>query len=410
MRNWAGNIEFSTDRVERPRTLEQVQHLVAATPHVRALGTGHSFNRIADTSGTLISVAGLGGPAEVDDVTRTVDVRAGATYAELAAQLDAAGWALPNLASLPHIGIAGACATGTHGSGDHNGVLAGAVVGVEFVRGDGELVRVSHADPGFAGSVVSLGALGITTGLTLAIEPSFSIRQNIFVDAPLAQVIAHFAEIMASGYSVSLFIDWDRNERVKQIWVKTRADEPVPDGLAWGARPADGPQHPIAGADLAAATEQLGVPGPWHARLPHFRAEFTPSAGHEQQSEYLIAAENGPAALDALRSVDLSDALQVCEIRSIAADQLWLSPCHGRASVGVHFTWIEDDAAVRAAVDVVESVLAPFEPRPHWGKVFALHPDEVRGHYPELAAVRQLAELHDPNRRFGNEFLARFLY
>lgn len=410
VRNWAGNIEFATDRLERPRTVEQLQHLVAGTPHLRPLGTGHSFNRIADTSGVLVSVADLGGPAEIDEVTRTVEVRAGATYRELTEQLDAGGWALHNLGSLPHISVAGACATGTHGSGNRNGCLATAAVAVEFVRGDGELVRVTREDPSFPGTVLSLGALGITTRLALAIEPAYPMRQDVWLDAPLREVVTNLAEIMASGYSVSLFTDWSGREVVERIWVKSRTDEPLADGRAWGARPATAPQHPITGADPSAATEQLGVPGPWHARLPHFRAGFTPSAGHEQQTEYLLPAEHGPAALDALRTVELAGALQVCEIRTVAADGLWLSPFHGRASIAVHFTWIDDDAAVHAAVTALDAVLAPFDPRPHWGKVFLQPADEVRAHYPELAAVRHLAELHDPNRRFGNDYLARYLY
>jgi xylitol oxidase len=283
-------------------------------------------------------------------------------------------------------------------------------VGVEFVRGDGELVRTSSKDPAFPGSVVALGALGVVTRLTLRMEPAYPVRQDVWLDAPLTTVVGHLAEIMASGHSVSLFTDRARPDLIDKIWVKSRSDGEPADGQEWGARRADAPQHPINGADPSAATVQLGVAGSWHERLPHFRAEFTPSVGHEQQSEYLLPRKHGPAALLALRGIDLRPALAVCEVRTVAADELWLSPCHGRDTIAFHFTWVDDDELVHGAVTAVERALAPFDARPHWGKVFAMDPHDVAAHYPQLAEARKLAALHDPDRRFGNPFLERFLY
>jgi alditol oxidase len=410
VRNWAGNVTFAAQRLHRPGSVDELQHLVASTPRIRALGTGHSFNRIADTTGDLVTVAGITGDTVLDEQRMTVDIRAGATYGELGAQLAASGWALHNLGSLPHISVAGACATGTHGSGDANACLAAAAVAVEFVRGDGELVRVSDEDPAFPGSVLALGALGVVTRLTLAVQPTYGVRQNVWLDAPLATVADRLGEIMSSGYSVSLFTDWSRPDRVDKIWTKSRTDEEPLDGQQWGARRADTPQHPITGEDASAATGQLGVAGSWHERLPHFRAEFTPSVGHEQQSEYLLPREHGPAALLALRAIDLRPALAVCEVRTVAPDELWLSPCHDRDTVAFHFTWVDDDELVHRAVTTVERAFAPFGARPHWGKVFAMDRDEVAAHYPQLAGVGQLAAQHDPERRFGNMFLERFLY
>jgi alditol oxidase len=410
VRNWAGNVTFQAARLHRPSSVEQLQHLIAATPRIRALGTGHSFNRIADTTGELVTVADIAGEPVLDEMTRTVDVPAGATYATVGAYLAERGWALHNLGSLPHISLAGASATGTHGSGDSNACLAAAAVAVEFVRADGELVRVSREDPAFPGGVLALGALGIVTRLTLAIEPAFSVRQDVWLDAPLPTVADRLAEITASGYSVSLFTDWARPDVIDKIWVKSRTGADVADGRAWGARAADAPQHPITGENPSAATAQLGVAGSWHERLPHFRAEYTPSVGHEQQSEYLLAREHGAAGLLALRGLDLRPALAVCEVRTVAADELWLSPCHDRDTVAFHFTWVDDDALVARAVHDIERAFAPFAARPHWGKVFALEPAEVAAHYPQLAGVRELAAEHDPDRHFGNDFLDRFLY
>jgi xylitol oxidase len=223
-------------------------------------------------------------------------------------------------------------------------------------------------------------------------------------------VLEHFDEITSAGYSVSAFLSYDRPGVVDQLWVKSRPDQVPVDGRQWGARAAEAAVHPVAGADTAAATEQLGVPGRWHARLPHFRLEYQPSAGEEQQTEYLLAREQGPAALAALQAVDLRAVLQVSEIRTVAADDLWLSPAHDRDSVAVHFTWVDDDTLVQPAVAAVEAALAPFDPRPHWGKVFGLDASAVRAQYPRLGEFAALAARNDPEHRFGNAFLDRFVY
>jgi alditol oxidase len=408
LQNWSKNITYSADVLHQPVSVEELQDLVAGADRIHALATGHTFNTISDTDGMLVSVAALAPDVEIDPGAQTVTAPAGVRFGELSTALHDAGWALHNLGSLPHISLAGACATGTHGSGNRNRCLAAAVAGLEFVAADGTLVHVDADDPGFDGSVLALGALGIVTSLTMRIEPAYAIRQDVWLDAPMATVLDRFEEIMAAGYSVSVFTDFGRPDVVDKIWVKSRTDQPIVDGRGWGARAAAEAQHPITGQDTSAATEQLGVAGPWHARLPHFRLEFTPSNGEEQQSEYLLPRGHGAAAFDALRSVpQLRPALQVCEVRTVAADTLWLSPCGGRDTVALHFTWVDDDALVDAAVRGLEAALAPFDARPHWGKVFVADP---RAHYPRLADFRGLLDRHDPNRKFGNDFLRRFAY
>jgi xylitol oxidase len=407
--NWAGNITFSTGRLHTPRTVPELQELVARSARIKALGTGHSFNRVADTDGDLVSLRELGATIVVDAAAGTVSVPGGARYGEVSTALHQQGFALHNLGSLPHISVAGACATGTHGSGDTNRCLAAAAVAIEFVRADGELIRLDRTDDTFAGSVVALGALGIATRLTLATEPSYDLRQDVFLDAPLANVLADLDEITASGYSVSLFTGMTRPGVIDKIWVKTRGAD-APDASSWAARPADTAQHPITGQDSGAATEQLGRLGPWPARLPHFLLEFTPSSGDEQQSEFLVPREHGADAIRAVHGLDLHGVLQVAEFRTVAADELWLSPCHGRATTALHFTWVDDDAAVHAAVAAVERALAPHDARPHWGKVFGTEPAAVQAHYPRLADFRSLAARHDPQRKFGNAFLERYVY
>ncbi len=392
--NWAGNVTFQAKTFAEPPSLDDLRTLVANADRVRALGTRHSFSRIADTTGTHVSLAGLPPLMEIDAAERRVRVGGGVRYTELAPRLTAAGWALPNLASLPHITVAGACASATHGSGDGNGNLATSVAGLEMVTATGDLVTIGREQPDFCGAVVALGRLGIVSALTLDLVPSFDISQYVYDDLPDERLDAEFDAIFASGYSVSVFTDLRRN----QLWCKRLASDPVPPLEWFGARAADGPRNPVPGMPAQNATEQGGVPGPWHARLPHFRAEFTPSAGAELQTEYLLPRSHAVAGLQAVRELrdQITAVLQICEIRTVAADELWLSPSYGRPTVGVHFTWVDDAAAVTPVVAAVEERLAPFEPRPHWGKVHTMS-----GRYERLADFTRLVHEFDPSGKFA---------
>jgi alditol oxidase len=409
--NWARNVTFQASHVHRPTSVGELQEIVAGSSRARALGTGHSFSTVADTTGDLISVGELPRSVSVDAEQSTVTTSAGMSYGELAGLLHAQGWALPNLGSLPQISVAGACATGTHGSGRRLGCLATSVSRLEMVRPDGELVTISRGDTDLSGAVVALGSLGVLTNITLDVVPTFDVRQMVYVGLPQTTVSERFDEVMDSAYSVSIFTDW-RSE-LSRVWRKDRVG---PDDLdfepEWlGATAASVPSHPVPGVDTASATEQLGVPGPWHERLAHFRVNFTPSSGDELQSEYLVAREDGPAAFDAIHRVreKVAPALQISEIRTVAADDLWLSPAHGRSSVAVHFTWVDDGAAAGAAIGTVERALAPFDPRPHWGKLFTVAPEVVRERYEHLADFQRLRATLDPTNKLGNDFVDRYL-
>ena len=349
---------------------------------------------------------------ELDRDARTVTVDGGARYGELCGPLHAAGFALNNLASLPHISVAGACATATHGSGDRIGNLATAVAALEVVTADGEVVAfVRDRDPAFDGAVVGLGALGAVTRLTLDLQPTFQVRQDIYERLPFATAVERFDEISASADSVSLFTDW-RGPTIDQVWLKRRVPERDPfeaPATFFGATRATIPIHPIRRMPPDALTEQLGVPGPWHERLPHFRMDFMPSSGAELQSEYFIPREHASAALvavDAVRSA-FAALLQISEIRTVAADGLWMSTAFGRASVAIHFTWQPEQEAVRAVLPVLERALAPFDPRPHWGKLSTMPADATRSSYTHLRGFVELIERHDPRGTFRNDFLAR---
>jgi xylitol oxidase len=383
--------------------------MVAESTRVRALGTGHSFNRIADTPGELISTAALPTVADIDTAAATVTAGAGVRYGDLAQRLNGAGWALPNLGSLPHISVAGACATATHGSGDRNRNLPAAVRAVDLVTADGSLLTLDRADSGrFPGAVVGLGALGIVTTLTLDLVPAFQVRQYVYEDLPAGQLTGHFDEIMGAAYSVSVFTGW-QGGRHSQVWLKHREGDPetFTAGRPWhGARPADGPRHPVPGMPAATTTPQGGVPGPWHERLPHFRLGFTPSSGTELQTEYLLPRQAAVPAIEALSGLGelFAPVLQISEIRTVAADEAWLSTAYRQDSVALHFTWILDTGAVLPVIAAVERELVPLGARPHWGKVSGMAPEAVRARYPRWDDFRALARSLDPAGKFRNDF------
>lgn len=411
--NWAGNVTYRASGLARPTSVAAVQELVSRTPRLTALGSRHSFNTIADTDALQVSLADLPPVLDIDTDRRVVRVAAGMIHSQVAAGLEARGWALANLASLPHISTAGAVATGTHGSGVRNPSLAQAVVGLEIVRasGDRAFVDASTPDGSLDAHRVALGALGVVTAVELAIEPTFQIATTVHLDLPWEAVAAHFDAVVSDAYSVSLFTSFD-DRGARQVWVKHRTDEPAPvvDLVALGARPADGPVHPGEN-DPAGVTEQGGVPGPWSERLPHFRSSFTPSTGAEIQAEYLLPAGSAVEALQALRALEpvFAPILIAAEVRTIAADTAWLAPSSERQSVGIHFTFRRDADAVATAVERIEDVLAPFDARPHWGKVSAASAERLHEAYPRLSDFAALARDLDPTGRFRNAFLARIL-
>jgi xylitol oxidase len=408
--NWAGNHTYGVDAVATPRTVEEVQAAVAAASRVKALGSRHCFNDIADSpGGILLDLHALDVPVEIGD--GTVTVGGSARYGDFAQQLHAAGFALPNLASLPHITVAGSVATGTHGSGRRQPGLAAAVSAVELVTADGELRTFTRDDPAFPGVVVGLGALGVVTRLTLDVVPAFDVRQDVFDGLPWEAAYRHFDEIEDAGYSVSLFTNW-ANDAIDLVWVKSRVDAFTERPELFGAVPADGPRHPAHAAGIPAdnCTPQQGVPGPWHERLPHFALAFTPSVGDELQTEYFVPYRDAAAAVQAVRELAglVAPLLLVSEIRAIAGDDLWLSPCHGGDRVALHFTWQPRQADVEKVLPVLEERLAPFGARPHWGKLF--HGGGLGARYPRLADFRELAATLDPRGKFRNPFLDRHVF
>ena len=405
--NWAGNHEYAGSRLERPASVDELAEIVAGAPRVRAIGSRHSFTDIVD-SDVLVSLEALPPVFELDAETATVTVGGGARYGEVSKALHEQGWALANLASLPHISVAGAVATATHGSGDSNASLATAVAALTLLDGHGTPRAVRRGDPDHDGTVVGLGALGIVTTLTLDVEPTYDVRQDVWTDLPYAAVAEHLDEITGSGYSVSLFTDFS-NAGFAQAWVKSRASDAPTE--FFGARPATRQLHPDIGAVAEGVTQQGGIAGPWLERLPHFRLEFTPSHGAELQGEYLVPRARALDALDAFRSLRprLEGLLRVAELRTVAADDLWLSSAYGTDVVGFHLTWVLDEAAVYAVLPALEAALLPLGARPHWGKCFAATAADLEPLYPRMGDFRALRDRVDPDRTFGNAFLDRVI-
>lgn len=411
IRNWAGNIVFSTDNEVVPKTAEELRSLVAAAKELKAQGTRHCFNRIADSKQELLSTRQLNQVIALDKEKMTVTVQAGMKYGDLAPYLHQQGFALHNLASLPHISIAGSVATATHGSGVSNGNLATAVEALELVNGQGELIRLSREKDGdlFRGAVVGLGALGVVTQLTLKLQPAFEMQQYVYEFLPYEQLFANFESIMGAAYSVSLFTDWQQ-ESVNEVWIKATLEQAA--GFStekefFGAQPAKKDLHPIAVNDAVNCTHQLGVKGPWYERLPHFKMGFTPSSGVELQAEYFIPFDK---AVDAIRAItalgrEIGPHLFISEIRAIAADELWLSTAYQRKSIAIHFTWKQETEAVMALLPKVEKALEPFAPRPHWGKLFTVSKAELASRYPRMEDFRKLAAQMDSAGKFSNAYL-----
>ncbi|PYX79156.1 MAG: FAD-binding protein [Acidobacteria bacterium] len=415
LRNWAGNLEYGTARLYSAHSLDQVREFVRKQSHLKVLGTRHCFNRIADSSHNFLSIKSMNHVITLDPKASTVTLEAGMSYGQLCPYLDSKGFALHNLASLPHISVAGACSTATHGSGDKNGNLSTAVSALEFVVASGDVVKLTRQDgEAFQGAVVSLGALGVITKVTLDVQPSYMMRQYVYQDLPLSQLKNHFETIVSSAYSVSLFTDWQK-QRVNEVWLKSRIEEgksfDAPQEF-FGAKRATRNLHPIAELSAENCTQQMGVPGPWYERLPHFRMGFTPSAGKELQSEYFVPRQHAVEAILAVERLRdrVGPYLMISEIRTIAADNLWMSPCYKQPCVTVHFTWKPDWSAVSKLLPVIEKELAPFDARPHWGKLFTISPARLHSVYQKLPEFVELSERYDPKRKFRNEFLNRNIF
>ena len=412
--NWATNIQFQAQRFAAPQTIEELQEIVRNASKVRVVGAGHSFNDIADTIGTLISLNGLSKTVEIDHQQHSATFHAGMTYVDIAPIVDAAGYALSNLSSTPHTTVIGACMTGTHGSGDRNKILADQVSALEMVNAEGELVQLSRATHGdsFNGMVVALGGLGIVTKVTLNLVPTYQMQHEFYRQLPIIEMASNFDAIMSSAYSISVGSRWQND--VAELVLRRR-------------KLTDGQVVPVAptcyGASLIGGElfdnypmeritfQQNGVAGAWYERLPFFNIRSTIAGENERQSEYFVRREDAVEALLAVNALgkQMSSIIKITEIRSISADDIWLSPAYKQDCIGIHFSWLARPIEIHQFLPKLENALAPFRPRPHWGKMFAMPPDQVRACYPKMADFQALLVENDPQGKFLNDYLIRYV-
>lgn len=414
--NWAGNLTYSTDVLYSPKSLEEVQEIIRKADKIRPLGSKHCFNTIADSKVAQISLKSFNEVISLDKENSTVTIGSGMRYGDIAPYLLENGFALHNLASLPHISVVGAAATATHGSGVNNGNLATSLSAIEFVNAEGEIVSLSREKDGdtFAGAVVNLGALGVVTKVTLDLVPAFEVRQDIYLELPFGQYEQNFEEILSAGYSVSLFTDY-QTDNINQVWIKSLADQELafdPSSEFFGAKPADRDVHPIITLSAENCTRQMGEPGPWHERLPHFRMNFTPSSGKELQSEFFVSRE---FAIDAYKAIsafreEIGPLLMISEIRTAKADDLWMSTAYQRNAVIFHFTWEQDWENLQHLLPKIEQALEPFQARPHWGKIFTISPERLAELYPRMGDFRNLVNEYDPKGKFRNDFVSKNIF
>jgi xylitol oxidase len=406
MQNWSKNVDFNDRGYLQPESITELQDLIRTNPKIRVRGTAHCFNEIANTSSYAINLSKMPKTIEVDATKKLVRVAAGLTYGELAPILHEQGWALNNLASLPHISIAGSVSTGTHGSGIKNQNLANQVVSLDLVTAQGELRHIDRANPAFSALVVGLGLGGIVYQYELKIEPTYKVRQVIYPEIPLDILQRNFNQIMGTAYSVSYFTDWS-SAHIGNLWCKFRDDEKIPESVGGSAK-ADKKFHPIPSVDPVACTDQLGMPGEWHQRIPHFKLEFTPSVGEEIQSEFFVDRKDAAAAIEVVSQLgsEITPLLWITELRTCAADQLWLSGAYERDVLAIHFTWKKLDA-IYPVIEKVEAALRPFNYRPHWGKVFTADATYLKSVYPKMTEFKALTEALDPTLKFENSFTRR---
>lgn len=416
LHNWAGNINYSSRKVYYPSSVEQVQQIIKNNSNLKCLGSRHSFNRIADSHGCLLSTEKLKSILQLDRQTNSVTIEPGITYGDLSVFLQQNGFALHNLASLPHISVGGACATATHGSGVNNGNLSTAINALEFVDGSGNVHNISRNNERdeFNGVVVNLGALGVVTKLTLDVVPDYNMNQVVYRGLPFESLKQSFGDIMSSGYSVSLFTNWTE-EKINQVWIKSihkaSSAGDIPSDF-FGASKSENDLHPVDGQSAENVTIQRGIAGRWYEVLPHFKMGFKPSTGKELQSEFFVHKDAGLKAIQTMQTLGehISPYLFVSEIRSVKADQLWMSPAYKKDCISIHTTWHQNEKVISELIPMVQNALLPFQPIPHWAKLSSIPLSSLASLYPRMNDFRNLCRQLDPQKKFLNKYLQEFIF
>lgn len=429
--NWSGTVAWDDCEVLEPTTIGELQSIIAYSPKVRVIGSAHSFTPLVRSSGrvkpTLLSLRHIPRTWSLDEKKKTVTVDAATTYSELCHALDKTGFALPNTSSLSHFQIAGAIATATHGSsGSRNGRLtrsglADTVVGLEIVGPDGTIRNVNKGHPQFSSSVVSLGMVGVVTRVTLSLVDDYDVIQRVYGKWPptptgtLSAFLSSLPKTIAQFDSFSAFVKWNVDDFGLLIGRKQ-----VPRGATDSASTTDprlitGPIQGFLGQGDFATT---GV-GRWCDKMFLWKNNGSPFVSQpELQIAHFVPFRDVERALHATRKVvsTWGDEVLYCELRAVRGDEHLLSPYSADAPKPDSFS-ISHSLDARLGVEKVrqraselESVLRPYQVRPHWGKLTAMTASDLKEAYGlKLKRFQEVQQQVDPNRKFTNDYLEHLL-
>jgi FAD/FMN-containing dehydrogenase len=393
--NWGGNQEFdyaaAVNASNDDDVVSTVRGAARSNQGVRVAGSGHSFTPIVQTDHTLLNIAALSGVTDVDRSSHRATVRAGTCLADVGAPLWDAGMSLANQGDVDAQTISGAIATGTKGSGPLFGSLSSTVRSVRLVNGEGEIVTITEDQPDLLHAAqVSLGMLGVFLDLTLQCVPGYKLREQNAV-LPFAEVDAGWDEFLATYRHFSFW--WLPNEESSAMY-------------DLGDLPKDHCVVKLLTEELATAADVDGEPGSRTGRAHLIYPDATTDARFHEL-EYMVPAEHGRAALDAVRDLMLTrhtDQISPVQIRWQQADQAYLSAQYQRDTVSVSVSG-KPRTTYEPFLRDVDRELQQFDARPHWGKIHYLTRDRVEQLYPKYQEFQEIRSQFDPHGIFLNPHL-----
>lgn len=397
LHNWGGNFNYSTQNIQYPRSVAEVQQIVKNAGKLRVVGSRHSFSKIADSECTMLSTIGLNKIIGINGSIPSVTVQGGLTYTDLLTSLNTAGFALPNLASLAEISVGGAASTNAHGTGVANQALANHIRSMEIVLANGSLLTIGPNDPRLKGMAAGLGAFGVVTQLELKLVPAFNITTYTYVNMPVQNSYENFAALQNMGFGVLLVNMFTAPDAWNIAIVYARSDANNTAMLTSN----------LFGGTLVSQTTQPS----YLALLSIAQIGLSGVDGNEIQTEYFVPISKAVEAIKAVTAVANSTNIfpslaTAFVIRTIASDDLWMSEYYGNDTmVAIHFSWQNNVTAVEAVLPQLERAMIPYGARPHWGKMFTMEPEDFLPHYPKVNEFKKLAEQLDPKGKFRNEFL-----
>jgi FAD-linked oxidoreductase len=420
--NWSGSVRCRPASIARPRTLDELRRIVTAaaadgaTAGLRVAGSGHSFTPLAATEGTLVSLEHAAGVVSTDKEARVADVLAGTTLRRLGPELAAAGLAMENLGDIDAQALAGALATGTHGTGAGLGSLSTQIAGLRLVLADGDVLDLSPVGDAdlFKAAQVSLGALGVVWQVRLRLVPVFRLRY-VRRNMDLEDCLARLPELREHRHFELYWFPFTARAATKTMDETTEPstaggfgrwfDDIVLENGAFGllseaCRLVPSLCAPVSRLSAAVVSEGSRIGA-------SYRVFATPRHVRFQEMEYAVAADRGPDCLREIRRFvdEKKPAVHFpVEFRLVKADDIWLSPAFGRDSVyiAVH---MYRGMPYRAYFDGVEAIFRNHGGRPHWGKMHTRTAAELEALYPEWGRFHEVRRRLDPRGVFLNPYL-----